>query len=164
MTGKFEPEKFEDRYENAMIELIRSKQAGAAGQADEGRNQAEQRRQPDGCAEAQHRCGRCESAGKEAEGSAGGAEEASQESGLMADKKSGEVGKRIVFDGETWQALHRLSLDSMKTLQELADEAFRDLLKKHGRPTNLKEMLRQSARLHPANDERTDRQGPARKK
>src|SRR5215475_4222468 len=28
MTGDFEPEKFEDRYENAMIELIRSKQAG----------------------------------------------------------------------------------------------------------------------------------------
>ena len=26
--GEFEPEKFEDRYENAMIELIRSKQAG----------------------------------------------------------------------------------------------------------------------------------------
>jgi DNA end-binding protein Ku len=28
MTGTFEPDKFEDRYENAMIELIRSKQAG----------------------------------------------------------------------------------------------------------------------------------------
>jgi DNA end-binding protein Ku len=28
MTGQFEPEKFEDRYENAIIELIRSKQAG----------------------------------------------------------------------------------------------------------------------------------------
>jgi DNA end-binding protein Ku len=28
MTGEFEPEKFEDRYEQAMIELIRSKQAG----------------------------------------------------------------------------------------------------------------------------------------
>ena len=28
MTGEFEPDKFEDRYENAMIELIRSKQAG----------------------------------------------------------------------------------------------------------------------------------------
>src|SRR5262245_40809564 len=28
MTGKFEPEKFEDRYENALIELIRSKQKG----------------------------------------------------------------------------------------------------------------------------------------
>jgi len=30
MTGDFEPEKFDDRYENAMIELIRSKQAGLA--------------------------------------------------------------------------------------------------------------------------------------
>jgi DNA end-binding protein Ku len=28
MTGKFEPEKFDDRYENALIELIRSKQKG----------------------------------------------------------------------------------------------------------------------------------------
>ena len=28
MTGEFNPEEFEDRYENAMIELIRSKQAG----------------------------------------------------------------------------------------------------------------------------------------
>lgn len=29
MTGKFEPEQFQDRYENALIELIRSKQQGA---------------------------------------------------------------------------------------------------------------------------------------
>jgi DNA end-binding protein Ku len=28
MSGKFEPEQFEDRYENALIELIRSKQKG----------------------------------------------------------------------------------------------------------------------------------------
>jgi DNA end-binding protein Ku len=28
MSGEFEPDKFADRYENAMIELIRSKQAG----------------------------------------------------------------------------------------------------------------------------------------
>src|SRR5436853_3978393 len=28
MTGEFEPDTFEDRYENAMIELIRNKQAG----------------------------------------------------------------------------------------------------------------------------------------
>jgi hypothetical protein len=82
----------------------------------------------------------------------------------MAAKRAGEVGKRIVFDGETWQALHRLSLDSVKSIQELADEAFRDLLKKHHRPTNLKEMLRQSARLQPANDERTGRRTPVRKK
>ena len=82
----------------------------------------------------------------------------------MAAKRAGEVGKRIVFDGETWQALHRLSLDSVKSIQELADEAFRDLLKKHHRPTNLKEMLRQSARLHPANDERTGQLKPVLKK
>jgi hypothetical protein len=34
----------------------------------------------------------------------------------------------------------------MKTWQELADEAFRDLLQKHGRPTDLRTQLKQSAR------------------
>jgi hypothetical protein len=33
----------------------------------------------------------------------------------------------------------------MMDFQELADEAFRDLLKKHNRPTSLKEALRKSA-------------------
>jgi hypothetical protein len=33
----------------------------------------------------------------------------------------------------------------MMDFQELADEAFRDLLRKHGRPTDLKSALRQSA-------------------
>ncbi|HST11230.1 MAG TPA: hypothetical protein VLL05_12710 [Terriglobales bacterium] len=40
----------------------------------------------------------------------------------MVGKRAGEVGKRIVFDGETWQALHRLSLD--KSTQELATRLF----------------------------------------
>ena len=74
-------------------------------------------------------------------------------------RSDGSVRRRIEFDGETWHALHQLSLNSMKSVQELADEAFRDLLKKHRRPTTLKEMLRQSARSHPANDH-----GPARKR
>jgi DNA end-binding protein Ku len=34
MTGEFEPDKFEDRYEQAMIELIRSKQAGQPAAKD----------------------------------------------------------------------------------------------------------------------------------
>ena len=34
MTGEFEPDKFEDRYENAMIELIRTKQAGLPAKVD----------------------------------------------------------------------------------------------------------------------------------
>ena len=42
-------------------------------------------------------------------------------------------GKRVQFDDETWQALDLLARDRMSTFQELADEAFRDLLKKHGR-------------------------------
>jgi hypothetical protein len=60
--------------------------------------------------------------------------------------------KLIAFDAETWHALRRLSQDSMRSLQDLADEAFRDLLKKHGRPVTLREALRESARRLPAND------------
>jgi hypothetical protein len=54
-------------------------------------------------------------------------------------------GKRIQFDDETWHALELLRRDRMQDFQELADEAFRDLLRKHGRPTDLKAALRQSA-------------------
>jgi len=54
--------------------------------------------------------------------------------------------KLVEFDEETWQALDLLGRDSMKTLQELADEAFRDLLRKYDRPTGLKAALKQSAR------------------
>jgi hypothetical protein len=54
-------------------------------------------------------------------------------------------GKRVQFDDETWHALDLLARDRMQDFQELADEAFRDLLQKHGRPTDLKTALRQSA-------------------
>ncbi len=54
-------------------------------------------------------------------------------------------GKRVQFDDETWHQLNLLGHDQMKDFQELADEAFRDLLKKHGRPASLKEALRRSA-------------------
>ncbi len=61
--------------------------------------------------------------------------------------------KLIAFDAETWHALQLLGKDSMKSLQELADEAFADLLRKHGRPVTLKQALRDSARRLPANDD-----------
>ena len=57
----------------------------------------------------------------------------------------GSKRKLIEFDAETWQALHLLAADRMSDLQELADEAFADLLKKHGRPVTLKEALKASA-------------------
>jgi len=54
-------------------------------------------------------------------------------------------GKRVQIDDETWVALDLLARDRMMTFQELADEAFADLLKKHGRPVDLRAALRQSA-------------------
>jgi hypothetical protein len=55
------------------------------------------------------------------------------------------IGKRVQFHEDTWQELQVLGAESMKSFQELADEAFNDLLKKHGRPASLKEALRRSA-------------------
>jgi hypothetical protein len=54
-------------------------------------------------------------------------------------------GKRVQIDDETWAALDLLGKDRMMDFQELADEAFGDLLRKHGRPANLEEALRRSA-------------------
>ena len=55
--------------------------------------------------------------------------------------------KLIAFDPETWMALDLLAQDRMASIQELADEAFADLLKKHHRPTTLKAALRESGRM-----------------
>jgi len=62
------------------------------------------------------------------------------------------IGKRVQFDEETWQALDLLARDSTSSFQELADEAFRDLLKKHHRPSSFKDALRESTRRIGAND------------
>ena len=59
--------------------------------------------------------------------------------------------KRLHIDSTTLEALTLLAADERKTLQDLADEAFADLLKKHRRPVGLKEALRQSLRRLPAN-------------
>ena len=48
------------------------------------------------------------------------------------------------FEEETWHALNLLSRESMKMFQELADEAFRDLLQNFGRPTDVKAALQES--------------------
>jgi hypothetical protein len=77
-------------------------------------------------------------------------------------------GKRVVFDEETWSALDMLAKDRMMDFQELADEAFRDLLKKHGRPSSLKEALRrsagQSAEIVPLKRESPAKKSRAKKK
>lgn len=55
--------------------------------------------------------------------------------------------KLIDFDDETMSALTQLGRNRMATIQELADEAFADLLKKHGVPIDLKDALRKSIDL-----------------
>jgi hypothetical protein len=50
-------------------------------------------------------------------------------------------GKRVQFDDETWDAISAVARIKGKSFQELADEAFADLLKKHKQPVGLKAAL-----------------------
>ena len=54
--------------------------------------------------------------------------------------------KLIEFHPETLTSLEELATDRMATMQELADEAFADLLRKHGRPVGLRQSLKKSAK------------------
>jgi hypothetical protein len=53
--------------------------------------------------------------------------------------------KLIAFDDDTFDKLKQLARDRMATFQELADEAFADLFKKHGIPVDLRDALKKSA-------------------
>lgn len=55
--------------------------------------------------------------------------------------------KLIAFDDDTFDKLKQFARDRMATIQELADEAFADLLRKHGIPVDPKDALRKSASL-----------------
>ncbi len=68
--------------------------------------------------------------------------------------------KLVEIDEATWIALVDLGRDRMSTFQELCDEALRDLLRKHNRPTTLKAALKSSLRQVPANDATTRKKRP----
>jgi hypothetical protein len=55
----------------------------------------------------------------------------------------------IALHEEVLTALQDLASDRMATFQELADEAFDDLLEKYGRPVGLKASLKKSAARSP---------------
>jgi hypothetical protein len=76
---------------------------------------------------------------------------------------SRHVGKRVQFDEETSRALDLLARDNMKTFQELVEKALADLLKKHGRPIDLKSALRQSVREAEQSDSRPPRPSPRKR-
>ena len=63
--------------------------------------------------------------------------------------------KLIAFDEDTFDKLTQLGRDRMATFQELADEAFADLLRKHGIPIDLRDALRKSASLPKTHPEHT---------
>ena len=73
-------------------------------------------------------------------------------------------GKRVDVDDETWMALELLRRDRVATFQELADEAFADLLKKHGRPVGLKAALRKSAGASADVVKLADRKKPSKRR
>ena len=54
-----------------------------------------------------------------------------------------QVLTRMSLDG--WRALRMLAVERDTTINALAVEAFNDLLKKYGRPVDLKDALRRSA-------------------
>jgi hypothetical protein len=54
------------------------------------------------------------------------------------------VGKRVQFDDETWEAIMAVARQRGRTFQQLADEAFGDLLQRHGQPVGLKAALKES--------------------
>ncbi len=54
------------------------------------------------------------------------------------------IGKRVQLHDETWHELRVLASASMKSFQELADEAFSDLLMKHRQPVGLMASLKES--------------------
>jgi len=71
--------------------------------------------------------------------------------------------KLIAFDDDTFDQLTQLGRDRMATIQELADEAFADVLKKHGIPVDLKDALRKSAALSKTATPKKTPARPARK-
>jgi len=53
-------------------------------------------------------------------------------------------GKRVQFDEATLAAIEAVARVSGKSFQELANEAFADLLKKHSQPVGFKAALKES--------------------
>ena len=60
--------------------------------------------------------------------------------------------KQVAFDRAVYEALEILANERGFSVNRLADEAFREYLKKHRRPINLQDALRASVRMLPAND------------
>jgi hypothetical protein len=73
---------------------------------------------------------------------------------MYPDRQSSHIKRKLIeFAPEIWLALGLLAEDTGRSVQELAEEAFADLLGKYQRPASLKDALRESTRRLPANDD-----------
>ncbi len=59
------------------------------------------------------------------------------------------IGKRVQFHEETYAAIDVLRAERRRSFQQLADEAFADLLAKHHHPADLKSQLKESTKPTP---------------
>ena len=64
------------------------------------------------------------------------------------------MARRIDLTAQTWRALDTLSWETERPINDLAEEAFADLFKKHHRPRSLREALREAERPSRFGDER----------
>ncbi len=67
------------------------------------------------------------------------------------------VGKRVQFDEETWAVVNLLRQERRRSFQQLADEAFADLLAKYHHPVDVKSQLRVSLGQEPVKHTRKPR-------
>jgi hypothetical protein len=68
---------------------------------------------------------------------------------LIREESTAMPGKRVQFDDATWAQIDLLARENRPPFQELADEAFADLLAKYDRSVDLKTQLLKSAGEEP---------------
>lgn len=77
---------------------------------------------------------------------------------------NGTKRKTYTIDANVAYALETFARDGHRDPNQMAEDAFRDYLKKHNRPISVEEALRQSVRVIPANDRAPPEKKPGRKR
>jgi hypothetical protein len=78
----------------------------------------------------------------------------------VAPAASRLTGNRVQFNSETWNAINLMRQERRRSFQQLAEEAFRDLLTKYHRPQDLKAQLRESVKASVPPRKAKPRQAP----